>query len=489
MDSRSSVVRTFRIFASAFVAAVGRLEKSLSPSLTISRLQSHVYTSADLIYVFHLLLALFWLTIMQSPAFPYKLIIPILFTTALLVPFTSQFFFRAIPVFAWLLTFYSAKFIPPDYRPKISVVLLPTLESVLYGANISDILTRFTHPILDIIAWIPYGVVHFVFPFCVAAFLWLFRSQPALHLWARTFGYMNLTGVLIQICVPCSPPWYELIYGLTPANYGMPGSAGGLARIDKLFGSSGYQVAFSNSPVVFGAFPSLHAGNATLAALFMTHFFPWCTRYIWAYAAVLYWATMYLTHHYLIDVTCGACLAVAAFYLFLPEDLKGSAALAGPNAPGSSGYRRSKYEQYDLEEPRRSRRTGGVVGGNGHISAADFDLEDLSERESDDEETDITYRSPVPMQNDPGSARPLMGNGSANGGAGAKGVGAKGAKDAATPQSHRHTASIASLIRADERAEDEGWSPIGGSFVYPSSSSGGVGQAGQGKGEDVARRT
>lgn len=33
-------------------------------------------------------------------------------------------------------------------------------------------------------------------------------------------------------------------------------------------------------------------------------------------------------------------------------------------------------------------------------------------------------------------------------------------------KSHRHTASIASLIRADERAED-GWSPIGGSFKIP----------------------
>ncbi|EEB89410.1 hypothetical protein MPER_12493, partial [Moniliophthora perniciosa FA553] len=35
--------------------------------------------------------------------------------------------------------------------------LLPTLEFVPYGANISDILTRYTHPILDILAWLPYG--------------------------------------------------------------------------------------------------------------------------------------------------------------------------------------------------------------------------------------------------------------------------------------------------------------------------------------------
>jgi hypothetical protein len=67
---------------------------------------------------------------------------------------------------------------------------------------------------------------------------------------------------------------YELIYGLTPANYSIRGAAGGLARIDALFHSNGYQTTFSASPVVFGAFPSLHSGCATMEALFISHFFP-----------------------------------------------------------------------------------------------------------------------------------------------------------------------------------------------------------------------
>ena len=81
----------------------------------------------------------------------------------------------------------------------IFVSLLPTLESVLYGANISDILTRFTHPSLNIIGWLPYGVGHFTIPFVVvAAFLWLSRTKQALLFWARAFGYMNMVGVIIQ---------------------------------------------------------------------------------------------------------------------------------------------------------------------------------------------------------------------------------------------------------------------------------------------------
>ncbi|KDR72972.1 hypothetical protein GALMADRAFT_252341 [Galerina marginata CBS 339.88] len=460
-STMASIARTFSDIFQALVAGVARLDKSLNPAVTLKRLRAHQFTLGDSIYLFHIANAAFWLTLMQEPGYPIKLAIPILYTIALLVPFTSQFFVPATPVFTWILSWYSSRFMPSAWRPSISVSLLPTLESVLYGANISDILTRFTHPILDIIAWLPYGVVHFTCPFVVAIFLWLFRTKPTLHLWARTFGYMNVVGVFIQIILPCSAPWYELIYGLTPANYGMPGSPGGLSRIDALFHSKTYTSGFENSPLVFGAFPSLHAGNATLEALFLSHFFPQATRYIWAYASVLYWATMYLSHHYLIDVVGGGCLATAFFYLFLPDDLRGPAALAHPpnlnlgaSGSGVNGRSRNKYDLYDLEDPRLA--NGGYLGRGGlMLSAREFDT--VSEPSSDDEEVDITYRSPVPgttsfppsVQEVPPHAKKGSQRGGVKSGAG-----------------HRHTASIASLIRGDERGPEDGWSPVAGSFPF-----------------------
>jgi inositol phosphorylceramide synthase catalytic subunit len=446
--------RTAHNVIQAFLAAVGRLDKSISPTDTIRRFRKHSFTPADSIYVFHMILATFWLTIMESPGFPFKLVIPALYLLALLVPLTSQFFLPATPVFAWVLTYFTSRYIPSAYRPSISVSLLPTLESVLYGANISDILTRFTHPVLDIVAWLPYGVIHFTFPFVVAAFLWLFRSKEALHLWARAFGYMNLIGVFIQILFPCAAPWYELIYGLTPADYSMHGSPGGLARIDALFHSQGYTTTFSNSPVVFGAFPSLHAGCATIEALFISHFFPHMTRWIWGYAGVLYWATMYLSHHYLIDVVGGACLAVASFYLFLPDELRGAAATAPP--AGLRIGQRSKYDMYDLEAPRHRSANGRASNGVIMDEAADIDLSEVSSHASDEEE-DIAYRSPVPG-GIPTSAIPFVGPSTTHG-TRHPGRQHKGQQHHQARRNHRHTASIASLIRADERGED-GWSPI-----------------------------
>ena len=171
MNFGGSISRSLKGVWVALQAGVARLDKSVSPLDTITRFRQHRFTLKDSIYLLHIFLATFWISLMQAPGFPLKLLIPILYAIALLIPFTSQFFIPATPVFSWILTFYSARFIPDNFRPKISVVLLPTLESVLYGANISDILTRTTHPLLDIIACIPYGVVHYTFPFVVAAFL------------------------------------------------------------------------------------------------------------------------------------------------------------------------------------------------------------------------------------------------------------------------------------------------------------------------------
>lgn len=446
-------MRTIRTILQAFIAAVGRMDKSLSPQDTINRIRQHTFTLSDTSYLFQAINAIFWLSLLPSPLAKFG--IPLAYTIAVLVPFTSQFFFRATPIFSWLITYFPSRYLPVEWRPDISVAMLPALESVLYGANISDILTRFTHPILDVMAWLPYGFIHFCFPFFVAAFCWLFRKKEVLHLWGRMFGFMNLVGVFMQILIPCAAPWYELIHGLTPANYSMHGSAGGLVRIDAVLHTKLYSTNFGNSPIIFGAFPSLHAGCATMEALFMSHFFPQTTKFIWGYAGLLYWATMYLTHHYLVDVVVGACLSTVMFYLFLPDEMRGAAAVAPPGGGPLNGGRsqRTKYEIYDLEAPRT--RANGRPNGQFMAEAADFDLasEGSSGRESDEEEMDITFRSPIPGGT-PTSAMGMMNQQQQQSAAQAK-------------KNHRHTASIASLIRADERAED-GWSPITtGGFNFP----------------------
>ena len=214
-------------------------------------------------------------------------------------------------------------FIPAEYRPHIWVKVLPALENIFYGANLSNILSAHKHVVLDVLAWLPYGLLHFGGPVVWAGVMFLFAAPGTVPVYARTFGYMNIVGVIIQLIFPCSAPWYENLYGLAPANYSMEGSPAGLARIDLLLGFDMYTTNFTASPLVFGAFPSLHSGNAVLEALFMSHCFPKLRPLVIAYVMWMWWATMYLSHHYAVDLVGGGIIAAIAFYIaktnFLPR--------------------------------------------------------------------------------------------------------------------------------------------------------------------------
>lgn len=216
-----------------------------------------------------------------------------------------------------------SRFIPADYRPHIWVKVLPAMENIFYGANLSNVLSVKQHAVLDILAWIPYGLLHFGGPIVWAAMMFIWAAPGTVPIYARTFGYMNVAAVCIQLIFPCSPPWYENMYGLAPANYSVEGSPAGLRRVDELLGVDMYTTNFTNSPLVFGAFPSLHSGNAVLEALFMSHCFPKLRPFAIAYAMWMWWATMYLSHHYAVDLVVGAFMAAITFYIaranFLPR--------------------------------------------------------------------------------------------------------------------------------------------------------------------------
>ncbi|CAG8492504.1 4255_t:CDS:2 [Cetraspora pellucida] len=211
--------------------------------------------------------------------------------------------------------FFASRFIPESKRPHIYVSVLPALENILYGDNLSAIISMHTNVFKDVLAWLPYGVLHFMLPFFTSLWLWWFGPPGILAVFARAFGYMNLAGVLTQLAFPCSPPWYEYVYGMnTPASYSMPGHAGGLIRIDELFNFNTYETAFNGSPMVFGAFPSLHSACAIIQTLFISYTLPKSRPLCLTYVFWIWWACMYLTHHYMVDLVGGGVYAIVAFW-------------------------------------------------------------------------------------------------------------------------------------------------------------------------------
>ncbi|KAF1985821.1 PAP2-domain-containing protein [Aulographum hederae CBS 113979] len=304
-------------------SSIARLQTSVNPADTLRSLREHQWSFYDGQYFFLAVVGIFSLCVMEVPGPMLKTFIATLILSALMLPVTRQVVLPFLPVIIWLLLFAACKYIPGDYRPPIWVRVLPALENILYGANLSNIISAHKSTLLDILGWLPYGIIHFASPVITVMAMWLFGPPGTAPTFARCFGYMNLTGVIIQLILPCSPPWYENMYGLAPANYSMPGSPAGLAAIDKLFGLDMYTSTFTASPMVFGAFPSLHAGWATLEALFLSHLFPRLMPVGAFYVMWLWWATMYLSHHYAVDLVAGSLLAGIAFFIaktnFLPR--------------------------------------------------------------------------------------------------------------------------------------------------------------------------
>ncbi|GAB7347451.1 hypothetical protein MBLNU459_g4367t1 [Dothideomycetes sp. NU459] len=302
-------------------STLSSLQTSFNPADTLNTLRTHQWSVYDAQYVFLAIIGIFSLCIMQSPGPLPKTAIATLLLLSLLLPITRQFFLPFLPIAAWLVFFYSCQFISGEYRPPIWVRVLPALENILYGANLSNILSAHKAAVLDVLAWLPYGITHFGAPFVCSGLMFLFGPPGTTPVFARAFGYMNLTGVIIQLCFPCSPPWYENMYGLAPANYSMPGSPAGLAAIDKLFGIKLYTSTFTASPMVFGAFPSLHSGCATIEALFMSHTFPKLRPLFIFYTMWLWWSTMYLSHHYAVDLVAGSLISAIAYFIAKSKSL------------------------------------------------------------------------------------------------------------------------------------------------------------------------
>ncbi|GIZ48790.1 hypothetical protein CKM354_001183700 [Cercospora kikuchii] len=304
-------------------SSIASIETSFNPADTIRALRTHQWSYYDAQYLFLAVVGIFSLCMIDGKSPLFKTAVATALMTSLVIPITRQFFLPFLPIAGWLVLFYACQFIPGEYRPGIWVRVLPAMENILYGANLSNILSAHKNSFLDVLAWLPYGITHFGAPFVCSGLMFIFGPPGTTPTFARAFGYMNMAGVMIQILFPCSAPWYENLYGLAPANYSIPGSPAGLAAIDKLFGIDLYTSTFTASPLVFGAFPSLHSGNATIEALFMSHTFPKLRPLFVIYTLWMWYATMYLSHHYAIDLVGGSIIAAIAYFIakgsFLPR--------------------------------------------------------------------------------------------------------------------------------------------------------------------------
>jgi len=235
-----------------------------------------------------------------------------------------------LPGILWFALFNLYAYVPYSNRPKIDITTLPELESrLLFGNSLqfwprnhiidkADALVDF----LDLLSAFVY-VIHFLFVWIFAILLYLYyrkkrdaHGHPIVNPWTFfwCWGFLNFYAVVTQLCWPTAPPWYLETYGNQQPSYNISGDPAGLDNADTLLHVPLFESVYGNSPIVFGSFPSLHGAWPIMITIFMPGY-----RALKAvgvlYAVLVWWAAMYLNHHYLVDLIGGA-IYVAFSYSF-----------------------------------------------------------------------------------------------------------------------------------------------------------------------------
>lgn len=192
---------------------------------------------------------------------------------------------------------------PPNYS------ILSTIEYRLFFCHPHRLLSYFANPFFDCLAAIPY-LVHFPLPFLFAIYLaFTPKKRPALYPYLWCVGWVNLIGVAFEITFPCAPPWFtdsavldehgQIVYEAA--------NEAGFKRLDILTGFKVFHNIYAQSPMKYGAFPSLHV--AIPVVVLLNH--PWFgTKFGVMHVVAITLAALYSTHHYLIDALGGIFLAV-----------------------------------------------------------------------------------------------------------------------------------------------------------------------------------
>jgi membrane-associated phospholipid phosphatase len=158
----------------------------------------------------------------------------------------------------------------------------------------------------DVVAALVY-VTHFVTIPLITAVVW-FRLRDRFGAWLTAVLAMSLLGIAGYLAYPAAPPWLAARRGDIGAldrisHLGWEGlGLDGIGRLVQL-GQSG------SNPVA--AMPSLHAGAALLAALFLWSSVSRISRVLLAaYALAMAVTLVYTGEHYVVDVLAGWLVAI-----------------------------------------------------------------------------------------------------------------------------------------------------------------------------------
>ncbi len=184
------------------------------------------------------------------------------------------------------------------------------LFSVAPNVTIQDFFAVHHTPAADLFLAVPYTIFVYL-AFGYACFLY-FHDRPRMRHFLWAFAFANFASYALWLLVPTAPPWYVRAHGCAIDLATLP-SPGGLGRVDALLGIDYFHSFYSRASSVFGAMPSMHCAYPMLGLLTAWRHIGWKTRPLHlSYVAWMALASVYFSHHWVLDVLAGWLVALAA---------------------------------------------------------------------------------------------------------------------------------------------------------------------------------
>jgi len=219
----------------------------------------------------------------------------------------------------WIIFDYMKAF--PNYTfNEVHIGDLYNTEKRLFGTGVQMVTPNeywlaHQNSLLDVmtgifyLCWIPV-------PLAFAAYLF-FKDKKIFLQFSLTFVLVNFIGFTIYYTYPAAPPWYIQLHGNTFIP-GTPGNSAGLARFDQFFGVGVFKNLYEKSSNVFAAMPSLHSSYPLIVVYYEFKKKAGLTARIIFVTVMLgiWFAAVYTSHHYVLDVLAGITCAVIGIVLF-----------------------------------------------------------------------------------------------------------------------------------------------------------------------------
>ncbi|MEQ6117903.1 phosphatase PAP2 family protein [Reichenbachiella sp. MALMAid0571] len=153
-------------------------------------------------------------------------------------------------------------------------------------------------------------------PLGFGIYLWVTDKRIFIH-FSVAFFTVNILGWIIYYTYPAAPPWYVQVHGFEE-HFDIPGGVAGLVKFDDFFGITLFQDLYSKGSNVFAAMPSLHSAYPVVVFFYgIKKRVHWLVSMFFGIFVVGIWfAAIYTSHHYTIDVIAGASCSIAGIFIF-----------------------------------------------------------------------------------------------------------------------------------------------------------------------------